>query len=424
MKAKIQLLISKIKQQNPITVVVAVSLCLVLLFGIILGTVLVVKSANAYVSLNGITFERGVCSYFASSYKTEYIASLQRQGIDARDTADFWSRKTVVDGKEYTYGELLESNTAAYIKGIIVGNYLFDRYGKLTDDDKAKINEVIDDTLEYKASSSKRRFNELSREYGFDYSDFVDAVTYKYKAEQAKRLIYGESGSSMSASDYKDVRDEYYNEHYSRVLLVFIRTADTFVTDDRGNFVITTDVYGNNVYEMRELSESEIEDRNSTINELRDYIDAKKNGIQTDTSITSDYLSAMGTRYSAENNSNFVLTGYYFADNSAYTRSFPLDSVADMVMDLKIGEYSYTEYDDDSDGANDGICFALRLPLEEEGYSKTTNKEFFTDFYSNLSVTHYAQMLEDLSGSVVIKDKFYQLDFASLPYNSVFGIRF
>ena len=99
---KLRLLISKIKQQSPITLVVAVSLCLVLLFGIILGTVLMVKSANAYVSLDGITFDKGVCSYFASSYKTEYIANLKRQGVNASDTAGFWARKTVVDGKEYT----------------------------------------------------------------------------------------------------------------------------------------------------------------------------------------------------------------------------------------------------------------------------------------------------------------------------------
>ena len=43
MKDKLRLLISKIKQQSPITLVVAVSLCLVLLFGIILSARTVLK---------------------------------------------------------------------------------------------------------------------------------------------------------------------------------------------------------------------------------------------------------------------------------------------------------------------------------------------------------------------------------------------
>lgn len=417
-------IVKKIKELNPVTLVVAISLIAVLIFGIVLGTVLIVRNANTYVSLNGLTFNKGVCSYFASSYKTEYIASLKKQGVNAFDTESFWQRKTTVGDKEYTYGGLLKINTVAYLKGIIVGNYLFDRYGKLTDEDKAKIDELIRDTLEYKASSSKKKFNELSSEYGFDYSDFCDAVEYKYKAEKAKSLIYGDAGSSMSGNSYEQVRNEYYYENYSRVMLVFVRTNTTFVVGDNGNLVITTDEYGNNVYEMRELSADEIAERSEKINEVKGYIDARNNGEEGETSITPDYLSQIGTRYPSENNKDFVSTGYYLAKNSAYTRTFPIDGITDMALSLPIGGYAYTEYDDNGDGVDDGVCFMVKMTLETEGYSKKTNEEFFTDFYYNLSAYHYAKTLEDLSENVVINDRFYEIDLISLPYNSLFGIKF
>lgn len=423
MKMKISALIDKIKGFNPITAVVAISLCLVLIFGIILGTVLLVQSVNTCISLNGVRFSEGVCRYFASSYKTEYIASLKKQGIAAFDTESFWSKKTTVDGEEYTYGELLKINTEAYVKGIIVGNYLFDRYGKLTADDKEKINEVIDDTLAYKASSSKKKFNELSKEYGFDYSDFADAVEYKYKAEAARNLIYGEDSSTTGAA-HENALNEYYTDNYSRVMLVLVRTKKTFVLGEGGNLVITTDELGNSVYEMRDLSEGEIAERASVIDEIKEYIDAKNNGTEGDTSITPEYLASVGKRYQSENNQSFVDTGYYFAKNSAYTSSFPLASVVNMVMDLDMGRYSYTEYDDNGDGASDGVCFALRMPLEDNGYTKSGNKEFFSDFYSDFSAWHYAATLEELAENVVVKDKFYEIDFISLPYNSLFGIKF
>lgn len=417
-------LVRKIKEMNPVTRVVAISLLLVLIFGIILGTVLIVRSVNTYVSLNGLTFNKGVCCYFASSYKTEYLAALKRQGVNAFDTENFWNKKTTVDDREYTYGELLKINTEAYIRGILVGNYLFDRYGKLTEGDKEKINQVINDTLEYKASSSKKKFNELSKEYGFDYSDFCDAVEYKYKAERAKSLIYGDNGSSMTGASYQQVRDEYYYENYSRVMLVFVRTKTTFVIGENGNLVITTDDNGKTVYEMRELGESELTERTATINEIKEKIDLLNSGVPTETSITPEYLSNIGMKYPGENNRSFVQNGYYLAKNSIYTNSFPIEGVTDMAIGLTVGGFAYTGYDDNGDGEEDGVCFAVKMPLEEDGYSKTANKEFFTDFYYNLSRMHYANTLEELSASVKVKDKFYQLDFITLPYNSVFGIRF
>ncbi len=421
---KLKSLINKIKGLNPLTLAVAISLSVVLLFGVILGTVLIVRNANACITLNGTVFNKGVCSYFASSYKTEYIAGLQRQGINASDTDTFWKQKTIVDGKELTYGDLLKINTEAYLKGIIVGNYLFDRYGKLTDEDKAKINEVINDTLTYGASSSKKEFNELSEKYGFDYSDFVDAVTYKYKAQRAKSLIYGDDGSSMSGAEYREVCNKYYYDNYARTLLVFVRTETTFVKDENGKLVITTDDDGNSVYEKRYLSDSEIGERKALIDKIKSNIDAINSGTEPEAVITAEYLSDVAAQYPLENNISFIDTGYYFGKNSAYTNSFPIDAVADMAKNLKLGEYDCVGYDDNNDGKIDGVCFALGLALEDSGYSKSANKEFFTDFYYNLSVEHYSSTLEELSSSVNIKDKFYDIDLITLPYNSLFAIRF
>ena len=153
-----------------LTVILCVALAAVLLFGGVLITVNAVRSSRAAVRYNGVSFDKGVTSFIAASFKYDYIIYLQRCGVyEAQDTEAFWSSYSIGNT---TYGQMLQSELDSYVAQLAVGVYIFDRYSKMTAQDKSAVRTAVNDVLEYRASGSELAFNRLSEPMGFDFDDF------------------------------------------------------------------------------------------------------------------------------------------------------------------------------------------------------------------------------------------------------------
>ena len=107
---------SETKGKRLIVVSVAVFLGAVLLFGVILGTVALVRSIGAVVSYQGVAIDKGSASYLAATYKNVF---LRTYGLGERVSDSLWESPSEPD-PSLTWGELLAMLTESYVNTRVV----------------------------------------------------------------------------------------------------------------------------------------------------------------------------------------------------------------------------------------------------------------------------------------------------------------
>lgn len=396
-----------------IPIVVISLLVVVLLFGIILGTISLIKEAGSVMSYGGVTVSPGVASYLISTYKTTHIESVKKEligtGIQFMDTETFWAETK--EGGDITYGDELISECTSFVKGTLICAYLFDRVASLTALDRETINTGVAEVLDIKAGGSVTKFNEMAEPMGFTFDDFKEATELLYKAERAKTAIYGTDGKNLMASSNVSLCEEYLSS-MSHVKLLFIRTEDRFTYDEEGNRVTE-----NGVDKLVPLSDGEKAERLSDIALIKKMIENIKTGDGTEMS-----PEAFDTWYTYRENmynddpDNSSL-GYYFGDLSAYTAEFAkaYPAVIDEAIKMEIGEYSMVE-------TSTGVCFIYKYEPVKYAYTVTSLEHFFADFYSDAATYHLMSSVEELGADVTVKDSFSEIDPRDLKYNSIFKL--
>ena len=370
----------------------SIFLGVVMLFGIVLGTVKIIKNTSAVMIYKGVALSEGVANYLAATCKYKFMSGLTASGIDNFDDPVFWQSKA--DGSDKTYGELLREETEAYIKRIMVGSYLFDSYTSLSAADKKTIKKSIDEVLDYRCSDSKDEFNSQAEEFGFNFKDFKKATELLYKYEMSKAVIFGFEGAALATGNYAAQCAEFLNT-YTRVKLLFIRTESQYVTDpETGKQVLE-------IYDDAKKAE---------VQQFIDHIDMLI-GEEGDESMSEDAFDYY-IREQKENDEMNLIGGYYLAATSTHTaelyKVYP--SVVEEALTMKMGAYSRVDTDF-------GVCFLYRCELESGAYSDSTNSQFFGDFYDDASGYLYSSEIEKYFDYVTVKDKFYDIDLIELPYN-------
>ena len=199
-----------------LTIFVCIFLSVVLVFGSILGIVMIVNNSKIVVKGGSVSMDEGVVNYFASTFKITYIAGLKSLGVTGvRDKDDFWAR-TADNGK--SYGELLAEEFREYLSELVSANMIFNGSYSLDGGDRRIIEDTAKELLSEKADGDINAFNQLASTYGFDYDSLLKAAEILYKAEVVQSLIYGSDGKQLLA----ELADEYLKK-YSRVSLAFIR---------------------------------------------------------------------------------------------------------------------------------------------------------------------------------------------------------
>ena len=391
------------RTKKSIIVVISAFLAFIILVGAVVGTVIAVREASYVISYKGVGIDEGTATYLTSYFKNLFMKSYAQSGNAAEDNEEFWNKKVLEDT---TLGEYLRIETEKYLKEIVAANYLFDKYLKLTADEKRDIELAAEEKLDYLADNSVEKFNEMTAGYGFDYDDFKKGTELLYKFWFASEKLFGSSGENLV--EFPDEIEEFYKS-YSHVKLLFVRTESDFLLDENGNRVL--DDAGNEA--TVELSAAEKADRLQTV----DYIKGVVAKINAGTADVSVFDQLMRDYDGGDRDSH--TKGYYFNKNASYTKSFAkeFEKIVNLSYELEIGEIGYTD-------CSVGVCFIYRIPREDGAYLDTSNDWCFSDFFSNGSNEMFAKMVQEIAEDVELRDKWSNIIPSSIPYQSDYVPRF
>ena len=396
--------------KNPIILTVAITLIAVILFGSVTGIIVAVRNERSLVTLGSVRIEKSTAAYLATSYKSTFM-----QKYKANDTVTFWESE-YQDGK--TYGRLLEEETEAYIREVAVGAYLFDRYAVLTTDERQKLKDTAANAVQRFGCKDVAEFNRRTKNMGFDFEGFSSALILLYKRQEAQRRIFGDGGTTLKLPAYQGECEKYYS-HYTYAKLLVIRTEFEYATNQNGSPVYNN--AGDRV--TRPLTDEEYAERVADIAEIRDAIEAKKNG--TNNQMTEEFFDIMLAKYEIDEYTTTgrffspvdSVTGMPFADATAAFADEVGEELLEFIYTREIGEFAEIEIEG-------GICFVYRGDLIAGAYSSQTYELMFKDFYSDAADYLYLTTLTSLINTVTVKDKYRELvDIVDLPYNYEFVIR-
>ncbi len=388
-------------QNRFLTRFVCIFLAVVLVFGGAMAVMVGIREARAVVKYENVSMDEGVTKFFISRFKTIYLASLNSEGVSARDTKSFWAS---LDSEGVSYGERFQTEAKSYLASIVAANRIFKTYSALSADDKSCISKTVAEVLNYMADGSVEKFNKIADPYGFDYGDFERATEMLYCAEKASMVIYGTDGSNLSSSP--ELCAEYLNM-YSHVHLAFVRTET--------KLVITEDESGKLTEQIYALTAEEKAERAARIEEITTLIENRKAG-NDEPWISLSTFEHLQKSYDSD--PEMLDTGYYFKENATYTAEFreEFSAVVDKAYEMKIGEYARVDLPI-------GVCFIYRDEPDALAYADSSNV-FLSDFYQDGADYFYAEALLELSKSVEFKalyDK--QIDPVSIPKNTELYVR-
>ena len=168
---------------------------------------------------------------------------------------------------------------------------------------------------------------------------------------------------------------------------------------------------------MRPLTESERIERQNAIDDIRQSIKAYENG--TEGQISPEYFGAMLTKYDSASKARHEY-GYYLHESSTYTSGFAREisnEVAKKALSMETDSYGEVELDY-------GICFIYKYAPDNNAYLTSGLDIFFEDFYINGATYFFNKDISVLSDDVTVKENYYEIDFLSLPYNTIYIPRF
>lgn len=394
------------KRINPIILIIAVGLAIVIVLGAVLVTVNIVNEVNSVVAFNGVYVSRGVASYLAATYKYEHIKMLNRtvgDSVDVKDSMSFWNSE-ISDG--VTYGDELISAAENYIRGVVIGSYLFDSTSSLTSAERKYIDDGINEVLDYKAGGNQSIFNDECQKMGFTFSDFRTATEMMYKASMLKSVLYGTSGSYLENGGNDEGTEEFLGT-YSHVKLLSIRLIDDYVLGEDGKPMIEQ-----GRYVMRSLTDEEFRHRSEDIARIRELIRGYES--DADLQMSPEAFTSYQNKYVPFD--DYISTGYYFASTAAYSGAFE-EEYGEVLMS-KIYEMEVDSYAEVVDG--NVVCFIYKYAPEPYAYNLSKLSSFFGDFFSDCANYLYTKLLDANKEKVNVKDGYREIDVLALPYNYKF----
>ena len=323
-------------------------------------------------------------------------------GNSAATGDSFWDTIMSADGAT-TYNKYYCDMVLENAKAYLAAAYEFDKRGyKLPQSTIDAINADIKDLMEADANGSKTQFNNILAQYGANYDVLREAYMIDAKMNYLKDAIYGADGSLIGENLY----DDYYRNNYVRFKQIFFYTYDyVYVTDGDGQEIyyypgtnkiaydtgatVKKDAQGNpvkdsmgetiyvNVNENGEMTVAyNITDgeRRKAMDEDGNYIvkpvgDEELEAIMASANEMYAKVTAISKDFTTFDNYASDKTEYpsgvYVAKDSNY-----VSEVIDEVFDMEIGEVRTVRSDL-------GIHILMKYELEDGGYKKNDNSDFF-----------------------------------------------
>ena len=412
--------------------VIALALCLVLMLSVLLGCA---SSGKTFMKIDDTEMSVNIYMLFLSRMKGR-LASASYFGSSALKN-DFWDTYMSASGE--TYNDYYSAQVLEDTKGYLAALHMFNELGlELPKSYIEEIDKELDTLIEQDANGSKNEFNSILADYGVNYKMLREAYIIEAKLAYLNDYLFGTDGSKISPV----LMEEYYQANYVRFKHVFIYTYSlvyetdengddiyfdatnnkkiaydkkaTLKTDDNGEAV--KDKNGDKIYltDDGKIAYDKINGKRSPVFDDHGNQQTRKS-TEKELIAASDYAQTVFEKCEEGNYTLFdklvenytedegMLTytgGYYLTAESDYDAP----EVRDALFKMEAGEIKKinSEY---------GIHIVMKYELDEGGFSKEINSDFFVDtttggyrFMSALKNYLLAEQLKPYKEKIEIDD--------------------
>lgn len=373
----------------------------------------------------------------------------------------FWD--TVIDASNNgTYNKYYTSLVLDNAKTYLAALALFDEMGlKLPNSTLEEIDEEINTLIMSDGNGSKANLNAKLAEYGANVDVLRDAYIMEAKISLLNDTLFGVGGALIDASNY----EKYYKENYVKFRHIFFYfTEIVYETDVNGDDIYYSNLadkviaYDTSATQKLDKDGNVVKDKKGDVvyvtvdSEGKERIAYDKKGTESSPTqrnpildntgnivtrkMTSDELIALSDKvqsimeteardgeyalfdslvekYGEDEGMDNYPNGYYLTENSDYDAP----EVVEALFEMQDGEIRKVESDY-------GIHVVMKYKLDDGGYAKEENKDFFvtdTGTYSFLNLLK-SQLLEEKIASykeriVVDEALLYTVDMKSVGAN-------
>ncbi len=421
----------------------AILLCIVIALCALLGCS---STGKTLMELDGQKISVNTYKFYLSRMKG-VLCSTYAFGEEAVSDS-FWDIIMAESGTTYNeyYTKSVLDNTKTYLAAM----YEFERRGlKLSKETLNEIDEKIDELIEYDANGSKTKFNSLLSAYGANIDVLREVYIIEAKIALLRQNMFYDENGNWQVSDA--LVNDYYEDNYVRFKQIYLPTYEyVYYTDANGDDIYYTkdgkiaydtnatakkdangkavlDENGKQVYVKTDADGNEIIAYDTTNGTRKNKKDENGNSIVTavDDQTLQGILDTAAQLYSkAENGEDFDILADKDHPNGIYlTKTSGYDSkVTDAVFDMEVGELRIVQ------GEEEGIYIIKKYELEEKGYDKNENSDFFIRtsngrymFAEDMENIILAQSLEDHKDSIIVDESLLKgVDIKSVGVNTFY----
>ncbi len=366
-----------------LSIVISLSLlCSVLMCGC-------AKKAEVIFTLDGYSVTNSEYMYWMSYYKTSFINVFSEAGyIDPDEyNEEFWNTSSPdgVSLKQMTSERVDDS-----VKKVLVCQMLFDEYGLDTEEALTAIDSAVDEKIAEDIASfgSRSSLNKELAQYGLNINSLSELYASEFRRTILLDYLYGDEGTEK-VTDAE--RDEYYEANYSRVKHVLIDLNEKYVLEDGEKVMDPSTGY----YKTEKLTDEEKEERKKLAQTVLEKAES------------GEAFEKLITEYGEDEGMEYYTDGYFIKEGDSYEENF-----IEAALGMKDGEVRLVE-------STYGLHIMKKYPLEEDGYTKEVNANFFSGLDSLVQEQKENEKLESYFSRITTDETLHSaVDFATVPLMS------
>lgn len=357
------------------------------------------STGKTMMELDGTKLSVNVFRLYLSRMKGSLCSSYSF-GVEATQDA-FWDKITSVDGSTYNdhYTNLVLEDAKTYLAAL----YVFEEKGlTLPKSIEEQVDAKLERLIEEDGEGSKTKLNSILAEYGANYKILKEAYLIEAKISYLNDYMFGANGALIA----ENLIEDYYKQTYARFKQVFLYTYDfVYETDGDGQDIyyredgkISYDttatakvdgsgapVYDKNgdriyvgedgkvAYNKAKGTRKHVLDEKG--NEIVEQLpEAELNQTKADAAqifekaVKGDYqgFDQLVEKYSEDTGMEKYPAGYYITP----TTNYDSPEVVKKLFEMQVGDVAQVS-------SQYGIHIFMRYELEDEGYKKEENSDFF-----------------------------------------------
>lgn len=281
------------------------------------------------------------------------------------------------------------------IKKSLVCAGLFTRYGlQLSDSAREQINRAMEQLVSDLGDGDRAAFEAVTAQYGIGYDGLKIAFSYEQMAVSLREYLFGDNGRlSISRDNY----EEYYQETYAHVYMIYIPLVD-FVEDEDGIRLWDSEAQQ---YVYTEKTGEAWKTQMQKIEQIRAALSDPEAGEAA--------FRKLSETYNEDPSAESYPGGYYFSKEIDYADY--VEQVTAQALTMTAGSFAEVRSDI-------GVHFLYRAASDEGAWEEEDNADFFDGFVDRVRDYYFEfTVAQETVNVAVYNDVMATVDFDAIPPN-------